>query len=62
MPLFLPYSRQEGRIGKPFNWFNHASFSARLKTRGEGWKTINWFIHASFYARFKTRVGISITG
>jgi hypothetical protein len=21
MPLFLPNSSQEGRVGKPFNWF-----------------------------------------
>ena len=45
----------QGRVGKPFNWFNHASFSARLQTRGENWKTINWFNHASFSVCFKTR-------
>ena len=60
MFIYINKSRREG--WNTLNWFNHASFSARLKTRGEGWKTINWFIHASFYARFKTRVGISITG
>jgi hypothetical protein len=39
MPLFVLVSKEEGRVGKPFNWFNHASFSSQLKTRGENWKT-----------------------
>jgi hypothetical protein len=25
MPLFVLVSKEEGRLGKPFNWFNHAS-------------------------------------
>jgi hypothetical protein len=34
MPLFLPNSRQEGRVGKPFNWFNHALFLPVSKQEG----------------------------
>jgi hypothetical protein len=40
LPLFVPVSKEEGRVVNPFNWFNHASFFALLKTRGENWKTI----------------------
>jgi hypothetical protein len=27
MPLFVLVSKEEGRVGKPFNWFNHKRFS-----------------------------------